>query len=297
MSHILQRSARARAVTGLGVAFLAVAAAAPARGQTPRSAQAAASSSVVAEVGGKKITTADLRDELAAARQRDAAQNRLDAFTTAAKESALNRLVSVKLLALGAADRKLDADPEVRRRLDNVIDESLAVVLGAQLAAAIPMSSDALRKYYDEHLTLFSDPGRARARHIVVATEAEANDLARQLRGGADFAALASAHNIDSTKASGGELGWISRGVMVPAFEQAVFALKPGEVSPVVRTSFGFHIVQVEEIEPAKPRPFDQVSEIVKQRILQDAIDSLQAQLREKYAVRIDQNVLASIDR
>ena len=297
MSHMLQRSDRAHAAAGLAAAFLVVAAAAPARGQTPRGSQTAALSAVVAEVGGKKITIADLRDELAAARQRDAAENRLDAFTSAAKESALNRLVSVKLLALGAGDRKLDADPEVQRRLDNVIDESLAVVLGAQLAAAIPMSTDALRKYYEEHLAFFSDSGRARARHVVVGTEAEANELARQLRGGADLGELASGHNIDSTKASGGELGWISRGVMVPAFEQAVFALKPGEVSPVVRTSFGFHIVQVEEVEAAKPRPFEQVSEIVKQRILQDAIENLQAQLREKYPVHIDQSVLASIDR
>jgi len=296
MSERPQCQYHARAATLVALALLAVAFASPARGQSARPPQPAASR-VVAEVGGKKITVADVEDELAAARQRDAAQNRLDAFTTAAKESALNRIVSVKLLALGAADRKLDAEPDVRRRLDNVIDESLAVVLGAQLAATIPISPDALRKYYDDHLPLFSDPGRARARHIVVATEAEAAELARQLHGGADFAALASEHNIDSTKASGGELGWISRGVMVPTFEQAVFGLKPGEVSSVVQTSFGFHIVQVEEVEPARPRPFEQSSEIVKQRILQDALDNLQAQLRAKYQVRIDQSVLASIVR
>jgi len=296
MSELLQRQHHVRAAAVVALGFF-VALAAPARGQTARPAQPAAPSRVVAEVGGKKITVADVEDELAAARQRDASQNRLDAFTTAAKEGALNRIVGVKLLALGAADRKLDTDPDVRRRLDNVVDESLAVVLGAQLAAAIPMSPDALRKYYDDHLPLFSDPGRARARHIVVATRADADALLRQLQGGADFAKLASEHNVDSTRTAGGELGWISRGVMVPAFEQAVFSLKPGEVSPVVQTSFGFHIVQVEEVEAAKPRPFEQVSDLVKQRLLQDAIDNLQAQLRAKYPVHIDQSVLSTIDR
>lgn len=87
---------------------------------------------------------------------------------------------------------------------------------------------------------------RARAR-------ATAESLLVQLRGGADFAELARQFTDDSaSRASGGELGWFRRGVMVKEFEQAAFSLRPGTLSPVVETDFGFHIIKVERTQPAE---------------------------------------------
>jgi peptidyl-prolyl cis-trans isomerase D len=136
-----------------------------------------------------------------------------------------------------------------------------------------PKVSDAdVQAYYNAHLADYQVKEQVRARHILIsvpegadaktdaAAKAKADDLEKQLHNGADFAALAKANSDDpGSKAQGGELGFFTRGKMVPAFEQAAFALQPGQISPVVKTSFGYHIIQVEEKQTAHTKPLDEV--------------------------------------
>jgi PPIC-type PPIASE domain len=92
------------------------------------------------------------------------------------------------------------------------------------------------------------------ARHILVATQQEATDIKAQLVAGADFAQLAAKLSTDTgSKTSGGDLGWFGKGVMVPEFETAAFALNPGQISDPVKSSFGYHIIQVLEKDPNHP--------------------------------------------
>ena len=90
---------------------------------------------------------------------------------------------------------------------------------------------------------------------LVVADEATAQDVLAQIRSGADFSTLALKYSLDlSSRATGGDLGWFPRGVLaVPEVEAAAFALKPGETSGVIHSAVGYHIVQVLEIDPARP--------------------------------------------
>lgn len=253
-------------------------------------AQDAAASRVVAEVGGKQIVLADLRDELAAQRRQALAANRLDAFSTDAPEKALNQLIDVKLLALAAQARELDRQPETKRRLDNLIDQSLAMFLVAQLTNAL--DNRELQAYYTAHPDEFTTPGQVRARHIVVKTAGEASAILDTLRRGADFAELARKHNLDSTKNSGGDLGWIRAGVMVAPFEKAVFALKAGQTSEVVATQFGFHIIRADEIQKGKLLGLESARETVVQKVVERRLQSLKDQLRAEVPVKIDRAAL-----
>jgi len=142
-----------------------------------------------------------------------------------------------------------------------------------QIAA---FTDEDLERYYRRNLDLFEIKEQVKAAHILLrvpedADEATitkrrdlADELLKQLKEGADFAQLAKTHSDDTSNADqGGELGTFGRGVMVKEFEQAVFALRPGQLSDVVRTPFGFHIIKVEEYtEPGVQPLVDAIDEV-----------------------------------
>ncbi|HHX43887.1 MAG TPA: hypothetical protein GX714_07875 [Chloroflexi bacterium] len=120
------------------------------------------------------------------------------------------------------------------------------------------------------------------ARHILVATEEEAKDINMRLAAGEDFAALAAELSQDtSNKDDGGDLGWFPRGQMVAAFDEAAFALHPGEMS-IIETEFGFHVIRVDERDDARPLEGSALARA------QDAYwqDWLEAQRRSEGVVR-----------
>jgi peptidyl-prolyl cis-trans isomerase D len=132
-----------------------------------------------------------------------------------------------------------------------------------------------IQAFYDQNKAQYSTEGRVRASHILLKTEgkdeaavrAKAEDLLKQARGSADFAVLAKANSEDEGSAvNGGDLNYFGRGQMVPEFEQAAFALKSGDISDLVKTTFGFHIIKVVDSQPETTRPLAEVTpEIVDQ--------------------------------
>jgi peptidyl-prolyl cis-trans isomerase D len=153
----------------------------------------------------------------------------------------------------------------------------------SRLRRTMPVDDAELRAYYDQHSDEFLQGEQARARHILIrvapdATDVErgeaelrANGVAQIARSGADFAALAAEHSEDpGSKDNGGDLGWFGRGQMVPEFEDAVFAAKPGEIIGPIRSQFGFHIIKVEGFRPAHQQPFEEVEDQIRFRVLED---------------------------
>jgi len=139
----------------------------------------------------------------------------------------------------------------------------------AKVEAALVVTEAQLRAAYDSSLDNFRMPERAHARHILLKTEgksdaekkglkAKADELLKQIKGGADFAELAKKNSQDAAD-SGGDLGWFVRNQMTPEFDKAAFDLKPNEVSGVITSPFGYHIIQLLEKEPAKLKKFDEV--------------------------------------
>jgi peptidyl-prolyl cis-trans isomerase D len=160
----------------------------------------------------------------------------------------------------------------------------------AKVAAGIDIPESELRKAYNANLDKYRTPERVRERHILVSTmnkpkeeqaklEAKAADLLKQLRNGADFAELAKKNSDDPGSAQkGGDLDWVVRGQMVKPFEEASFSLKPNEISNLVKTDYGFHIVQVQEKQEARVKPFEEVKgEIAANLKKQTVFDRMQA--------------------
>ncbi len=147
------------------------------------------------------------------------------------------------------------------------------------LSRKIKVSGPEIKDYYDKNPKQFENPASVKARHILVRPDEKASDtekakadarkkteaLIARIKAGAKFSELAKAHSQDPGSArQGGELGWFPRGVMIKPFEDAVFALNKGEMSGVVETEFGFHIISVEDKKEAGPKPIKEVSASIK---------------------------------
>jgi peptidyl-prolyl cis-trans isomerase D len=158
-------------------------------------------------------------------------------------------------------------------------DVSLIVGSTAAFLQGAKVSDAELQKDYQDSIDSFRTPERVRIRHILIKTQgkpkseipalkAKAEDLLKQIQAGGDFAALAKKNSEDPGSAEkGGELGFVTRGQMVPNFEKAAFSLKPGETSGVVETEYGFHILQCEEKQDAHTESFEEA----KPQLLADA--------------------------
>ncbi|MFZ5863146.1 MAG: peptidyl-prolyl cis-trans isomerase [Nitrospirota bacterium] len=260
-----------------------------------RAAVAERTGRAVAEVGNQSIAVETFEARLAAERKRAVAENRVDAFGSPAKRKLLDQLVETKLFAINARAAGLDQRPDVKRKIEEAVDDVLARAMRDDVAASLDLSQPALRAYYDAHPGEFEVPGRVRARHVVVKTRPEAVALLGKLKRGADVAALAREQNIDSTRESGGDLGWVKRGVMVAPFETALFALHAGELSPVVQTSYGFHVIKAEEIESPKPKPFDAVAGEIRETLIAKDVERLRAELATRHRVTVHEEALKSI--
>ena len=117
------------------------------------------------------------------------------------------------------------------------------------------------------------------AAHIIVATEAEAAEIRKQLDAGADFAEMARTKSTDGAAANGGDLGWFGPGMMVKEFEDAVVAMKPGEIAGPLQTQFGWHLVKLNATRPEAVPSFETVRPELEAELQQQAVDARVAEL------------------
>lgn len=163
----------------------------------------------------------------------------------------------------------------------------------ADFAKDSKVTEEEAQAYYDEHKTQYVSNEKRLAAHILIgpgsdeaAAKAKAEDLAKQLDNGADFAELAKANSEDTLSAEqGGKLDWFEPGVMDPSFDAALFALQKGQHSAVVKTDFGFHIIKLLDVQPGTTVPFADVkTKIIAQLQEKKAVDqfySLQSKLAD----------------
>jgi peptidyl-prolyl cis-trans isomerase C len=168
-------------------------------------------------------------------------------------------------------------------------------LMETQWAGKINVTEDEIKNYYSENKREFETPEQVRVSHILITPDtkdlntdpnkakatakAKAEDLLKQIKGGADFAELAHANSDCPSSKQGGDLGFFPRGQMVPAFEEVAFALKPGQVSDIVETQFGYHIIKCMDHKDPNVISFEQAKDDIKNILTQNK----QADFAENY--------------
>ena len=197
-------------------------------------------------------------------------------------------------------DTTLDALRAETRR-DLVVER----VLESAVWPGLEVDLETARQFYELHGEQFTEGGGVRARHILIGVSPDAsgeektdareraNGLRRDAAGGADFAELARTHSEDpGSAANGGDLGVIVRGQTVPEFEAALFALDPGDLSEVVETPFGMHVVQLVERDAERTTPFTEASVQIREFLLQQAQQARTAAFIEELKAKSDIEIL-----
>jgi len=251
-------------------------------------ARAADEDPVVARVNGVDIRQSDL-----AFAEEEIGGNMPTIPPEQKRDYLINYLVDVIVLSQAAETQKLGDRPDVKRRLafdhNRLLMESLL-----QDAGKSALSDEAERKVYDEAVKQVKNEEEVHARHILVPTEDEAKAILTQLKGGADFAALAKEKSKDPGAAEGGDLGYFTKEQMVPEFAEVAFKLGKGQLSDPVKTQFGWHVIKVED-KRIRPTPtFEQVKPQIENNVAHRAQAELVENLRKSATVeRLDKPAAA----
>jgi peptidyl-prolyl cis-trans isomerase C len=225
---------------------------------------------VLAKVDGQPITDEDVADAMI-----DIGPGLPQKLEGAARQKyVLDYLIDLRLAAKKAEADKLTSTPEFDRKLA-YYREKLAMEEMLSSVGKAATTEEAERKAYDEAAKAEPPQEEIHARHILLPTEDEAKKALARVKGGEDFAKVATELSKDPS-GNGGDLGWFTKDRMVPEFSDAAFKLKKGEISEPVKTQFGWHIIQVEDTRTKTFPPFEQVKDqaarYVSQKAEQDAV-------------------------
>jgi peptidyl-prolyl cis-trans isomerase C len=177
-----------------------------------------------------------------------------------------NYVVTREVLYQEAKKKGFDKKKEIVAKVE---DFKRAVAIDALLEEALrgksEVSESELQQYYKENAGLFTEPMELKIRHIFVNSDPILQEVLMKLQKGESFEKLASTYNVDKSREDGGNIGWIKRGQLSPAFaqyEEVAFSLrKKGEISNVIKTPVGYYVIRLEDTRGTAMRPFDQVKE------------------------------------
>ncbi|WP_163272876.1 peptidylprolyl isomerase [Chelativorans alearense] len=281
MHHSFRRFLLARAGA---VALIAVIGSAPSMAQEGE---------VVATLNGEPITETDLA----------LAEQELDSQFSQLPEdqrraAALSAVIDVRLFASEAEKQEIDQGEDFQRRIAFLRERALHSAF-IDRNVVEPITDDEVRARYDEEVAKLTPPEEVNARHILVESEEEAKAVIKQLDEGGDFAAIAEEKSKDGSANNGGDLGYFSKGRMVPEFEEAAFAMEPGSYTKEpVKTQFGWHVIKVEDKRTQEPPALEQVQSQIRSLVIRDKYIDAVSSLRNAAEVDIpNEELKTSVDK
>lgn len=258
----------------------------------------AAETKKLAIAGGKIITVKDIDDVMSGFGQEMFGEK-------ADKINILKELVRIEVFSREARALGLQDEQKLKSEITRFIDVLLAKeYIKRNVSDMVTVSEREIKEYYDTHSEEFFTPEKMRVRQIFLGIEpgaspteidnkrAQAEDISRLIKEGTDFSLLSLKYSEDTTlRDRQGDLGYITHEALSPEYSDVVFTLDIGEVSPVVRSEYGFSIFKSEDYLPTDLQPLDQVTEEIKQNIRHQKVDKafweLEKKLYTKYNVEI----------
>lgn len=198
------------------------------------------------------------------------------------KKNYLERFIVKKLLLKEAGKEKIEKQKDFEERLSDLREQLIIEsLLKKKIAVESAQTNEDLKQYYEKNKERFKREREINTRHILLKTEEEAKQVLTRLANGENFVELARQYSIDpNAKSTGGEIGFHPKGSLLPEYEAEAFKLnKIGQVSGIVKTQFGYHIIRLEGVRPPSYVPFDEVKDFIRQQISQEK----QKEILEKY--------------
>ncbi len=250
---------------------------------------------VLANIGSKVITSSDFTERLKQLSPQYQAMVRTDED----KKTMLDALVKEQLIVQEAKERNLDKEKAIQARISMIVDQILLeeMIKNVRESQLKPSEAEA-KNYYDQHKSEFTALERVKVAHILVKEQAQAELVLAQLKKGTDFSQLAREVSLDTNSGkAGGEMGYFSKGEMVPEFEKAAFALTtPGQLSGPVKTAFGYHLIKLIDKKTAGEKSFEEAKADIERIVEKNKFDQWLESLKKKWHVKINDEKLKEIN-
>ena len=206
-----------------------------------------------------------------------------------AKQQVLEQLIAFHLFHKMAVEDGITKSQEYEEMVEKVKVELASHMAATSVIEGIQVSEEEERKFYQENPDMFQEKAQVSAKHILVETKEQAESIAKEVAQVLNFEEAAKNYSTCPSKDKGGDLGWFTKGQMVPEFEKAAFEGEIGKVIGPVETQFGSHLILVEDKKEASVQPFGQVQAKIHQQLIQgrqqEAYDTKVKELEAAYGV------------
>ena len=213
------------------------------------------------------------------------------------KRNVLDQIISEKLLIQEAKNRGLEQDKDVLEQIKNTTEQILVQsLIEKEIIGKVKVDDQEALTYYEENKDNFITKEQVYLYNILVETEEVAKDILEKLKAGGDFIEIAKEKSTGPSAAQGGNLGYISKGDLIPEIENDVFALEIGNISDIIKSQYGFHILKVTDKKPEVLKTFEEVKEEIVQTLLptkqKEAFDNLLEELKSQVTIEINEEAL-----
>jgi peptidyl-prolyl cis-trans isomerase C len=209
------------------------------------------------------------------------------------KKEFLNKIIVREMLLQEALRLGLQNNETIRYKIENYRRNLLInELLNRQIEGETVVSDKEVKNYYETHKSQFTTE-TVEASYIVVRTREDAEMIMALLKRGESFSDLAKKYSIGPGAEAGGSIGEITRGQMIPEFEDALFALqKPGDISPIIETDFGYHIIRLDKTKTTKTIPYDEASKTIRELLT----DQKEKEFFENFVKKLEKGIKIEIN-